>query len=64
MKKVIISLAVLFSFGTGYYLANNYLFVDNVKTADCPFMIVNLEMHGVHVKLLAKNKISILLIFH
>ena len=36
MKKVIISLAVLFSFGTGFYLANNYLFVDNVKTADCP----------------------------
>ena len=36
MKTVIISLAILFFFGTGVYLANNYLFVDNVKTADCP----------------------------
>ena len=36
MKKVIISLAVLFSFGTGFYLASNHFFVDNVKTADCP----------------------------
>ena len=36
MKKVIISLAILFSFGTIFYLANNYLFIKNVKTAECP----------------------------
>ena len=36
MKKIIISLAILFSFGSVFYLANNYLFIDNVKTVDCP----------------------------
>ena len=35
MKKVIISLAFYFLL-VRFYLANNYLFVDNVKTADCP----------------------------
>ena len=36
MKKVIISLAVLFSLGTGLYLANNYLSIEDLKTVECP----------------------------
>ena len=36
MKKVIIFMAVFFSFCTGFYLANNYLFEEKLKTADCP----------------------------
>ena len=36
MKKVIISLAVLFSLGTGLYLANNYLSSEGLKTVECP----------------------------